>query len=323
MLRKPKDFNINDHYWARWKCEKEDCTVKVEGVNHYHYYRCNVLLLGESYNDLEYKISLSRIKFSSANKELTNSTFPDTEESEIEPVQKMINQNDDHDADDGGGGDGGDDPYNGFSENEDDDDGDGDGVGDKNLNEFLKSRTSLGSSKPDGRMAVSSDSDDLDIHLNNERSREHENCQKPDATINSKENDVGTFSAKSTTNSTTVSRKRKALQEANSVSFTIKKKFFNVKQKENIKLDIHGIRYQHTDEEGKINIGLDIYIDKECWEMLKLEKNIWIFMRDLADRIWGTTKLVNRTFDLKHCKKKINPDSPRKKLESDKLRLLV
>lgn len=40
------DFNRNDHYWAKWKCENEDCTVKVEGANHYHFHRCNVLLLG-------------------------------------------------------------------------------------------------------------------------------------------------------------------------------------------------------------------------------------------------------------------------------------
>ncbi|XP_023317524.1 uncharacterized protein LOC111694278 [Trichogramma pretiosum] len=45
-------------------------------------------------------------------------------------------------------------------------------------------------------------------------------------------------------------------------------------------------------------------------------------MRDVADILWTPIKLVNRTFSVGQCSTKINPNSPRKKLEKDKLKLL-
>ncbi|KAL7295000.1 hypothetical protein TKK_0011603 [Trichogramma kaykai] len=45
-------------------------------------------------------------------------------------------------------------------------------------------------------------------------------------------------------------------------------------------------------------------------------------MRDVADILWTPIKLVNRTFSVSQCSTKINPNSPRKKLEKDKLKLL-
>ena len=70
-------------------------------------------------------------------------------------------------------------------------------------------------------------------------------------------------------------------------------------------------------------LGLDVWVDEDPWLLLQLQKQPYIYLRDLADIIWTPAKLVNRCFKMGRCTvTNINPESPRKKIEADRLQLL-
>ena len=67
-------------------------------------------------------------------------------------------------------------------------------------------------------------------------------------------------------------------------------------------------------------------VENSIYLKIQLQKNPPVFLKDMADIVFGSLKLANRSLidatESKCTVEKINKFSPRKKIESDKKRLL-
>uniref|UniRef100_A0ABD2WQJ8 BEN domain-containing protein n=1 Tax=Trichogramma kaykai TaxID=54128 RepID=A0ABD2WQJ8_9HYME len=343
------DFDNSRYYYIKWICEDYECEkVKIKPI-HKHYYRAKVLLLAENLKELQKKRLLGRVKIGKQLNDAT-STSPEsdddsendqpTDPNETTLIAKHPRDNllavitQDKETP----------PCQSSSENKR-----------RQIQSFLHKRKSLvDSGEPTEKRSktlvskqhaktlakigysqqtqvvqkinnnhhsnsksIPQDYDGQELHedltlvnVDNRNEDEHDQSQVEHNNHNETEHD-------------------EEEEEEDDDSFPIisKEKVQSIKlkyllpERSNIKLNIKG-KKRNAFYDGEIYLGLQIFIDEEVWHLLKLQKNPWIFMRDVADILWTPIKLVNRTFSVSQCSTKINPNSPRKKLEKDKLKLL-